>query len=44
MCSCRNATSYGQSERHVFVRASEHLDMTTLTGKPVKNPQKVRYH
>ena len=39
-CSCCNATYYGESERHFFVRASEHLGMTPLTGKQVKNPKK----
>ena len=38
--SCCNATYYGDSERHFFVRASEHLGMTPLTGKRVKNPKK----
>ena len=37
-CSCCNATYYGKSERHFFVRASEHLGMTALTGNRVKNP------
>ena len=37
-CSCCNATYYGNSERHFFVRASEHLGMTALTGNRVKNP------
>ena len=39
-CSCCNTTYYGESERHFFVRASEHLGMTPLTGKRVKNPKK----
>ena len=39
-CSCCNATSHGESERHFFVRASEHPDVTSLTGKRVKNPKK----
>ena len=39
-CSCCNATYYGESERHFFVRASEHLGMTPLTGKWVKNHKK----
>ena len=39
-CSCCNATYYGESERHFFVRASEHLGMTPLTGKRVRNPKK----
>ena len=40
MCSCRNATYYGQTQRHFFVRASEHLSITPLTGKFVKTPKK----
>ena len=40
MCSCCNATYYGESERHFFVRASEHLGMTPLTGERVRNPKK----
>ena len=39
-CSCCNGTYYGESERHFFVRASEHLGMTPLTGKRVKNSKK----
>ena len=39
-CSCCNATYYGESETHFFVRAYEHLGMTPLTGKHVKNPKK----
>ena len=39
-CSCCNTTYYGESERLFFVRASEHLSMTPLTGKRVKNPTK----
>ena len=40
MCSCWNATYYGQTQRHFFVRASEHLGITPLTGKFVKTPKK----
>ena len=40
MCSCCNATYYGQTQRHLFVRASEHLGITLLTGKFVKTPTK----
>ena len=40
MCSCWNATYYGQTQRHSFVRASEHLGITPLTGKVVKTPKK----
>ena len=38
MCSCCNATHSGESERHFFAGASEHLRMTP--GKRVKNPKK----
>ena len=37
MCSCCNIAYSGDTERHFFVRASEHLSMTTLTRKQVKN-------
>ena len=40
MCSCCNAIHYGQTQRHFFVRASEHLGITLLTGKFVKTPKK----
>ena len=40
MCSCCNAAYYGQTQRHFFVRASEHLGITSLTGKFVKRPKK----
>ena len=39
-CSCCNATYYGETERLLFVRASEHLGITPLTQKRVKNPKK----
>ena len=39
-CGCCNATYYGQTERHLFVRASEHLGITPLTQKRVKNYKK----
>ena len=39
-CSCCNATYYGETERHLFVRASEHLGITPLTQKRVKCPKK----
>ena len=41
MCSCCNATYYGDLERHFFIRASEHPGITPLTGKQVKNPKKL---
>ena len=40
MFSCCNATYYGQSQRQFFVRTSEHLGITPLTGKFVKTPKK----
>ena len=40
MCGCFNPTYYGQTQRHFFVRASEHLGITPLTGKFVKTPKK----
>ena len=40
MFSCCNATYYGQSQRQFFVRASEHLGITHLTGEFVKTPKK----
>ena len=40
MCSCCNATYYGQTERHFLVRAAEHLGITPLTAKFVKTPKK----
>ena len=39
-CTCSNATYYGESERHFFVRASKHLGITPLTGKRVRKPRK----
>ena len=36
-CSSCNATYYGKTDRHFKVRASEHLGITPLTGKHVKN-------
>ena len=38
--NCCNATYCGETERHLFVRASEHLGITPLTQRRVKNPQK----
>ena len=40
VCSCCNATYYGESERHFHIRASEHLGITPLTVKRVANPKK----
>ena len=39
-CSCCNATYYGESERHLFVRVSEHVGVTLMTQKRVKNSKK----
>ena len=43
LCKCCNATYYDQTQRHIFIRACERLAITPLTGKPVKNPQKIFY-
>ena len=40
MFSCCDTTCYGQTQRHFFVRASEHLGITPLTSKVVKTPKK----
>ena len=40
MCSCCNTAYYGQTQRHFFVRASEHLGITPLSGKFVKTAKK----
>ena len=40
MCSCCNAIYYGQTQRHFFVRASEYLGITSLTGKFLKAHKK----
>ena len=39
MCSSCNATYFGGTKRHLFVRGSEHLDITLLIQKRVKNPK-----
>ena len=39
-CSYCDATCYGESERHLFVRASELLAIAPVTGEQVKNPKK----
>ena len=42
VCSCCNATyGDGQTQRHIFVRASDHLNITPLTGKFVKKSKKL---
>ena len=40
ICSYCNATYYGQKQRNFFVRASELLCITSLTGEFVKTPEK----
>ena len=40
ICSYCNTTYYGQTQRYFFLRASEHLGITPLTGKFVKMPKK----
>ena len=40
MCSCCKATYYGQTQKHFFVRASEYLGITPLTGTFAKMPTK----
>ena len=40
VCSCCNATYYDQTQRHFFVRASEYLGITPLTGKFVTTLKK----
>ena len=46
ICSCYNITYYGQTQRYFFVRASDHLGITPLTGNFVKKPNKsaIFYH
>ena len=39
-CSCCSATYYGETGRHLFVQALEHLGMTPLIHKRFKNPKK----
>ena len=39
-CSCCSTNYYDESERHFFVRASEHIGMIPLTGNQVKNSKK----
>ena len=36
-CSSCNATYYGKTYRHFFTRAAEHMSISNLTGKRVKN-------
>ena len=36
-CRRRNATYYGKTYRHFLTRAAEHVSISNLTGKRVKN-------
>ena len=36
-CISCNATYYGKTYRHIFTRAAEHMGISNLTGKRVKN-------
>ena len=36
-CSSCNATCYGKTYQHFFTRAAEHMGISNLTGKRVKN-------
>ena len=36
-CSSCNATYYGKTYRHLFTRAAEHMGISNLTAKGVKN-------
>ena len=38
--SCCNTSYYAQTQRHFFVRTSEHLGITPSTGKFIKTPMK----
>ena len=40
MCTCSNTAYYGQTQRHSFLRTSEHLGITPLTGKFVETLKK----
>ena len=40
LCVVGQRNLYGQTQRHFFVRASEHLGITPLPGKFVKTPIK----
>ena len=37
LCSSCNATYYGKTYRHLFMTAAEHMGISNLTGKCVKN-------
>ena len=39
-CSNCNITYYGESERHLKVKAGEHISMSPLTGKRINNNKK----
>ena len=40
-CSNCNITYYGETERHLKVRAGEHISTSPLTGKRVNNNKKI---
>ena len=40
LCNCCNTTYYVEPERHLFVQALEHLAITLLTQKRIKNSKK----
>ena len=39
-CSSCNATYYGKTYRHFFTRAAEHMSISNLTSRRVKNVKK----
>ena len=39
-CSNNSITNYGDTERHLKVRAGEHIDVSTLTEKRINNNKK----
>ena len=40
MCTCSNTAYYGQTQKDSFLRTSEHLGVTPLTGKFVETLKK----
>ena len=43
-CSNCNITYYGETERHLKVRAGEHISTSPLTGKRVNNNKNLSGH
>ena len=39
MCSCCKAIYFGESEKHLYICTLEHLGITPLIRKGVKNPK-----